>query len=122
MIIHEHNLQIIDFKANNFLFIVRWTALTKKMTADNFKEQFMAYLKYLLKYTPKFVLFDMKEFDFPITPELQNWIDKEITSHEKKICQKQAILMPTELIAELGIAQTLDEDNNKSMNIQIFDN
>ncbi len=57
---------------------------------------------------------------FTISPEIQTWVDEEITSIERHIVKKQVLLMPQDFIAELGVEQTIEEENNQALNMEFF--
>jgi len=64
------------------------------------------------------VLLDLRNFSYVIVPDLQTWIDNEIATIEKRILKKQAVLLPQELIASLGIEQTVTEPHSQEIDVK----
>ncbi|WP_338791603.1 hypothetical protein V9L05_20785 [Bernardetia sp. Wsw4-3y2] len=87
-----------------------WLETTKDMNNEEFKEEMQKLVEIIKEKNIKFILSITKDLNFPITPELQNWVLEVIAPQftEAKI-EKQAMIIPKELIAQLSIEQTIDD-------------
>ncbi len=87
-----------------------WLETTKDMNNEEFKEEMHKLVEIIKEKNIKFILSVTKDLNFPITPELQNWVLEFIAPQftEAKI-EKQAMIIPKELIAQLSIEQTIDD-------------
>lgn len=84
---------------------------TTYMTEADFKEMLLQWKKNVFDIMPTYLLVDNRLLDFPISPDLQEWIKVNIgvpaTNLEcvKKLCY----VMPEEFIANLSMSQYTDE-------------
>lgn len=122
MDIINNKYQTIEYDKDLSLFKITWHIQTQDISDNKFKEEILNYLEVLRKNEPQFVLWNLFNLKYTITPEIQNWFDENIQKYEKKIYKKQALLMPDEMIAELGIEQLSEEKYGKTINTKIFEN
>lgn len=120
MKVHQSQFHELIYDNRSSFLESKWSLETDQMTDDEFKQELRIYLQFVEKYQVRLVLFDFRNFLFTITPDMQTWIDDEISATEKLIIHQQAILMPGDFIAELGIEQTIEEPNNQELNIKLF--
>ena len=87
-----------------------WLLTTEDMTTEEFKEEMQNLAKLVIKYKAKYLLTITKDLRFAIVPDLQSWIVKTIVPQfiEAKL-QKQAIIIPEEIISQLSMEQTIDD-------------
>lgn len=83
---------------------------TEEMSEEELKEGFIKTSEIMEELKPNFFLSDSRQQFSVITPEMQIWIAENIYPrwHHAGL-QKLAIVIPTELIANLSIQQTVDE-------------
>ena len=75
------------------------------------------------QHCPKLMLGDMVDFQFIITPDIQEWINKNLFKVYKEVgFQKMALLLSKEYVPKLSIQQAIDEDSTNAFKIQYFDN
>jgi len=120
MKVHQSQFHELTYDEKNSFLESNWSLDTDEMTTDEFKQELEVYLQLVERYQTKLVLFDFRYFLFTITPNIQTWIDNEISATEKLIIHQQAILMPSDFIAELGVEQTVEEPHNQELNIKLF--
>jgi len=93
------------------------------MSDSEFKNEMLTLAELLNKYNAANLLSIMNDLRFPIVPELQNWIVKNIVPkfNEAKL-KKQAIVVHSYLISQMSMEQTIDdvEKSKSRASIQIF--
>lgn len=104
------DFQTITYEADKQIVFVRVNERSVSATTGLVKEAQYTILEALEQYKPIFLLINLVELHFPITPELQEWLNQEILprlfgSGVKRI----AYIMPTEFIEKLSIEQVYDE-------------
>ena len=87
-----------------------WLVTTEWMNANNFKEEMLKFPELINKYSAKYLLAVLNDLRFPIEPELQIWVVKNIAPKyvEAKL-KKQAIVVPSDFITELSMEQIVDD-------------
>lgn len=99
-----------------------WINPDSKMNIEEYKVDMLHYLQIVKKYQIRFALIDTRQFGFTISPETQDWIDKTIAIEANQIVKKIAFLLPHDLIEQLSIEQTMDEEEGTKYNaIQYFE-
>jgi len=125
MEIYRSNYIIRTFDEKNRLMTSIWLKATKDMDEKEFKEEMLNLADLILKYKAVYLLSDTKELGFPIIPEIQKWIVQNIAPKfvEAKL-KKQAIIILNELYAQVSMEQTIDDVNEKKLDMQakFFDN
>jgi hypothetical protein len=115
-VVFENPYVSISFDAENSILVDIWLANSKPMSEETFKEIMYVWRDLMQKNQVKYSLTDTLHFDFPLTPEIQDWIVENINGPTFKnfsFC-RQAFIMPIEFISGLGIEQFTDENNKKS--------
>ncbi len=101
---------------------------TSSMTEEDYKAislQEIEWLKEYKKYDIHLSLVDMRNFLFPIVPELQEWAAKLMPLLDYPENMKHAIVMSEDIFTQVSVEQTHEEiDSNceKNSNTQYFDN
>lgn len=121
--LHQTSLWHIQWDESAKLFQLTWSETTEDMTADQFKAELQTYLEFVKKYHPEKVLLDTSLFLFTIEPKLQEWVDKEINAKSPQYgVQKIAMLVTTDLFAQVSMEQTIEEANASTLlDIRFFD-
>lgn len=106
---------------------IRWKKESSQIKDDQtFKKEVLAFLSKMKEFSPVLVLNNLKEMNYPIAPELQSWYAQKMKENNV-IPQKVAIILPSEMIAELSFKQTKDELGDKvkkqdNYSVKYFDN
>ncbi len=121
--IHRSKYFQIEWNQSKDLFHYVFNQQTAHMTATEYINELKIFIKLVKQHRPKYVLGDMIEFGFVITPDIQEWINENLfTVYQEIGFKKIAILLSKEFIASLSIEQTMDEDSSKSFKTAFFDN
>ena len=88
---------------------------TGNMSEKEFKNMLLKWKETVFECKPKFLLIDNRELDFPISPDLQEWITIHMAhpvamlASVSKICY----IMPNEFISKLSITQLTDQQDEE---------
>ena len=108
--------QIFKDTINEFLYeeeksFLRYNAIANdNNTEEEFKESILKYTEFIKKYKPDYLLLNMQDMHFLITPELQIWFAG--VSEKAKIegeVKKLALVLSTNFYAKLGLEQATEE-------------
>lgn len=92
------------------MLIQEWRNMEGKMEAEDYQEAMQKFMTLVEQYQAKKVLVDALQMRFLVTPELQAWVDKELSSKASKIIDKMAFLLPSDLFEQVSIQQTVEEE------------
>jgi len=88
---------------------------------NQFKEDLLHFLQIAEAYMPKSIIWDLSQLELLIDVELQTWIDTNINIKEVELgIRKEAFVMPHELINQLSIEQTMDEQFGNHISSRFF--
>lgn len=107
------------FDDKTTFLIQLWTNETGEMEEEDYKNEMLNYLNFVKIYSAITVLIDLKQFNFPIDPKVQIWVDINIAVYANKIVKKIAFVLPQDIIVELSIDQVMTEkegQNYKALN------
>ena len=123
MEVYKSTYWTISHKKEQALLTPIWNNNSANMTEDLYKSEMENYVELVEKYQPKQLLIDCKEFCFPITPNIQEWIDARIFPRVLLVGVKYvAIVIPSELIANLSVQQAMEEPEGAKFTTRYFDN
>ncbi|HAS46587.1 MAG TPA: hypothetical protein DCS93_39255 [Microscillaceae bacterium] len=105
------------------MFYFSYSEDTFNMQSAEYIESLRDFIKLIYQHTPKFILGDMVDFQFIITPDIQQWIDENLFKVYEEIgFKKIALLLSKEYVPKLSIQQTMEEDSTDSFKTRYFDN
>lgn len=122
MKLHENDVTTVILDTENSVIEQHWS--DKEITEEEYKTDQLLFLDLVREHRPKYGLVDTRKFRFTISIELQEWVAKEITGKAVQLgMQKAAFLLPSELIAQISIEQTIDEGalSENVLSTQYFD-
>lgn len=123
MEVYKSTYWTIFYEKGEQLLIPIWSSSSSNMTKDVYKAEMKNYLQVVEEYEPTRLLIDCREFYFPIEPEIQEWIDKNIFPKVLNVGVKYvAIVIPSELIANLSVQQAMEEQEGLKFTTRYFDN
>ena len=75
-----------------------------------YKEEMLEKAKLMQKYRPQRVLDDVSNTSFSIHPDLQEWTEQLLNPIFRTLgIDKYAIILPSELFAQISLEQTVDD-------------
>lgn len=103
--------------------IIEWHWADKgNMTVEEYKNEMLIFKSLVLEQKALKVLVDTRTFALVIIPELQEWIDNNVSMEINKIVQKLAFVLPTDIFTQISIQQTIQEEEGQKYNsISYFD-
>ena len=121
MILHKSKYVEIILEPENSLIIDKFLSETDKMSVQEFKDEMNIFVGMCEKYQPKRELVYLKDMQFSIGVNEQEWMNKEIFPKYKNIIKRMAFLVPSDFIAKLAVEQTMEEEVGVSFFQKYFD-
>lgn len=122
MRIYESNYLQIDSVDEQHLLELTWLPATTDMTSEEYKDEHINLLKFMLEQKTKRVLGNIKQLGFVVSPEVQEWMNENIFAPViEKGFNKLAIVMSTEFLAQLSIEQAMEEEVGQKIITKYFD-
>ncbi|EAY27453.1 hypothetical protein [Microscilla marina] len=98
-----------------------WKGDTATMNADQFTAECKEQIHLFAANNASKLYSDSRNFNYPISPEQQAWLDNELLPQLITAgIAKWALIYPEEFIAQLSVNQLLEEENSQSVNIRFF--
>ena len=106
--IHQSQRIIIFFEAESQFFEIWLGHLFEEVTL--FKMDLLYFLEITENLNPQKNLWDLRDLQIIITPELQVWIDENINQKEVALgIKKEAFVLKDDIVVEASIEQTMTE-------------
>lgn len=122
MEIYQSLYLTIRYTESDSLFVLDWSPETEDISDAGYQKELLAYAKNLQKYKPRRVLIDASKAVYAITPEMQQWINKNVIAVAiGSGLQKTATLLSRDFITKLSIEQTFDEDKSAAISRRFFE-
>lgn len=98
-----------------------WQAETWKLTNEDFKNIVKIQVEHIKTHKPDFLLINIKDFQFAIEPDLQEWTDEQIfpewiAANVKKV----GFVASDDMIAQISVEQTMSEEVGKKVKSKFF--
>lgn len=105
------------------LFKEIFTEKTENMTIEQGKQFWLELASLVKKYKPKRMYIDARNFRFVIVPELQVWMDENLSKvYVKNGLKRMVIVESSEIFTQVSMEQTLNETNSQNgFETQYFD-
>jgi 6-pyruvoyl-tetrahydropterin synthase len=112
---------IIEYDPENKMIITTWIVKDLNFTTEDFKRELMHYLDAVQGREVHSFLIDTREYNFPLTPEISQWIIENITPKlEQAGVKKFAYVLPKEFVSRIGVELLIDEAQKESKIIRRF--
>jgi len=99
------------FNEENRGIYAYWALESEKIDENFFKQVNLLYVDYVKNHGATKLLIDAQNFRYPIAPELQEWVGTQIISVLLEAgLNKIAMVVSKEMIAQLSIEQTMEEN------------
>ncbi len=106
------------------LLVEIWNQTSDDLNDDIYKEEYLKALEVLTPLAHQYdqLLIDARHFQYPVSPDLQQWHSQHILSQfSRKAAFKIAIVKSESPLAQYALEQTLEENNLvEGENIQLF--
>lgn len=119
----QYNSEYLTINYNKSLSLIefRWKPQSAELSDDIIKSEFLKEVELCEKYNPKNLLINTKDFQYVITPELQEWTDNSIFPKYIEAGVKQiAIVVGEDIFANVSVEQTMDEENASTIQSEYF--
>lgn len=113
--VYKSELHENIFDSKKMLIISRWQT-PANLQESVYRQELSNYFECVKEHQPKCVLIDAVAANYAITVETQKWIVDSFFPIYKEIgLKKMAILLPEEIISNLSIEQTMDENKDPNL-------
>ncbi len=121
MEIYKSEYMRINFDHDKALMTFTWDSRSEFLDDEQFKKEIEECKKHISEHELRYIIVNNRNFHFPITPELQNWMNESLApAYEKSGVEKFAIIESEDLISQLGTEQTVEADEDRKHEIQFF--
>lgn len=121
MELYNDRFQHISFMEEVGLLQKSWTTESDQMNEDTFQSEVTTIAEMIELQKPVGVCDDTTNFLYAITPELQTWVSEAIFPRFIAAgVKKYAIIVSSEMIAQLSVEQTMEE-GNAAFQVAYFD-
>ena len=122
MQVYKSDYVTVYFHEHSSILESIWTELSVEMTPSLIKRELAARLDLVQKHKPKALLNNAKKFYYRIPPDSQEWISKNVLQkYVEAGIRKSAYIISTDVIAQISIEQTIQEEVNRDYQIRYFD-
>ena len=112
MVAFENKYGKFEYIRDKKLVIVSCFPSTGHMTDEEYKQLATKLAEVYEEYKPQIVLVRHQDFNFLITPEIQEWINKNVISKLKEAgTKKVAFIVPQDIFAQVSVEQTVSDRN-----------
>lgn len=111
-----------DYSAEQSTLISSVFPASASMSEERYKQEISGLIALLEQHKPKKVVGNMKEMFFPISPEIQKWLDENLFACYAKIgLKKLAIILSNDLFTAVSIEQTIEDVEESAISVKYFD-
>ncbi|WP_338814889.1 hypothetical protein V9L05_06780 [Bernardetia sp. Wsw4-3y2] len=122
MKLYQSNYLQIDAFDEQKLLELTWLPATANMTSEEYKNEHVELLKFILEQKIEKVLGNTKELYFVVNPKVQEWMNENIFVPAMEVgFSKLAVVMSTEFFAQLAIEQVMEEEVGQQIMTKYFD-
>lgn len=123
MEIYDSKYLKLKIDNENSILETHWKKPTSNMDEEDYKNEVEQIIKSCEKYNSKYILSDSSNFLFAIAPEVQDWIELNVTPKVIKFgLKKMAFAVSQELISQISIEQMMEEGDTQQIKSAYFKN
>ena len=122
MVVLENDFITMEVEEQNNLFVEKFTSKTSEWTADKWKETRLKLISIFTEQRANKILSFCEDLVFSLTPDLQSWLSDNVSSKIGAFIKKIAIIVPADMLIQLGVEQLMDEQNTGQLTTRYFDN
>ena len=106
--------QQVSFEEKSNVLVFKWLPATEKMTTEEFVEDIKIAAKTMMQYKECKVLLLSQDMRFVISPDIQEKANEILLpAYSDAGVKKLAIIVPLELVSEMSLEQTVEENQDK---------
>lgn len=120
-LIFENEFTKIFVDTENAIYQHSWKGNNRFLTPEEYQGEITRQGDHILQYKPSLMLLNLSEFEFIISPDLQNFVNTTLLDRMSEIgLKKLAIVEGRDFVSALSAKQTFEEHENRTYNIQYF--
>lgn len=119
--IYESAYFKVEFDSSTKLLKTVWNEKSGEMNEKQMREEILKAASLVEEYKPLYILTNDRDRTYVYTVEVQQWVAQTLASAAIKAeIKKFAVLLPTEIIAQMSTEQTADEVHNTPYEVNLF--
>ncbi|WP_291722312.1 STAS/SEC14 domain-containing protein [Bernardetia sp.] len=123
MQVYNSNFLQIDAFDDQKLLELTWLKATVDMTDEEYRNEHLELLKFMLEQKTQKVVGNVKDLGFVVNPDTQEWMNINVFVPAIEVgFHKLAVVMSSEFLAQLSIEQVMEEKEGQKITTQYFDN
>lgn len=123
MQIYNSNFLEIRYDVNTGILWDKWSVDTAKMADGEFEKEITQWKNAIISQKAKLAMIDATDMAFSIAPSVQEWVNINITAPTIQAgLQRMAFIVSQEFFTQLSIELTMDENADKTLQVQYFTN
>ena len=121
-VIYKNSYFEVLHDASKEMFHYAYNESSYHMQPTEYIQLLEDFIQLTYQHCPRLMLGDMMDFQFIITPDIQEWIDQNLFKVYKEVgFKKMTLLLSKEYVPKLSIQQAMDEDTTNAFKTQYFD-
>lgn len=120
--VSENAFLELRYEAEDDIIVADWKTATSNMQPQGFRASIRMLWAALAEYKPQGMIGETRRFYFTIDPEDQRWYADNIGDQVGRHTPKVAMIVSSEMIAQMSIEQTIEEDTTSGFTTRYFDN
>lgn len=121
--LYESDYLIIEYYKSKRLVKIEIKPDSGKMSESIFKKESLVWAKFLTEYKAECMLVDGRNFRFIVTPELQGWLNENLTQVGIKAgLRKYANVIPQDLFVAVSVEQLTPKNTPKDFQVKLTPN
>jgi hypothetical protein len=122
MELHKSNFLAITQEQDIQGIKIQWLEGSARMDNQQFKEEILSEIKALEKVRPANIFADTLQMRFTIGSDLQEWHNNQVFPVFQSVgVRKLAVLVSTDLFAQVAIQQLVEDGSDKKLITRYFD-
>ena len=115
--------QLIEWFESKKILLQTWKISSNSLDQEQFKNEMIKLVALIESKRPLAIIINMTEFEFPVAPTTQEWVNVYINSKIAQIaCDKVAFIVSHDLFTKISVEQTLKEAEAMSFESKYFKN
>lgn len=118
----ENEFVELHFDATNSMMREDWKPTSDYMSEEEFMDYQQTKLTKTEEFRPQIMLVDSEDFLMTVAPNLQEWVDENISQAQAKLgLQRVAFIRSSDLFSQISLEQMMSEQQSEALDVDYFD-
>ncbi|UZR97772.1 hypothetical protein [Chondrinema litorale] len=119
--IYESSFLILIYKPTFSQLEIIWLPESKNMSVEQYKSEFLTYIRFHNEYKIKLLLADETHLFFEVVPELQKWVSDMLNERVHKQAEKLAVIFSEDYLQKLAAEQMMTQSELQHIKTLFFE-